>query len=290
MADSTGERMRFSVQDGGQGIEESKKALVFKPFMQVSGGARHQGVGLGLYLCSMLAEALDGSVGFESTLGVGSTFWFDLPFVPATVTEGTDDDAISISAFSAGIVDRNGVVTVDVPENDDRLLTHDTVVSDNNEKVWDTADSMELKPMMRETMVQDAVQRQQPPATLRHLVCDDGKINRVVLKRYIQSMSPTAIVDEAENGLVAVQLATDADYDFVWMDVKMPVMGGIEATKEIRKLPRHAHTPIIGVTGDVTATEVMQYHEVGMQDVFSKPVNKAIITEAMKKYQRNRIR
>jgi signal transduction histidine kinase len=73
--------IRFSVWDTGKGIPTERKDSLFSQFAQVSvqDSVDHGGFGLGLYLTKMLAELLGGRVGFESTLGLGSVFWVDLP-------------------------------------------------------------------------------------------------------------------------------------------------------------------------------------------------------------------
>ncbi len=73
--------VRFSVWDTGKGIPPDKTAALFQQFAQVSSKDASDlgGFGLGLYLTKMLADLLGGHVGFESTLGLGSVFWVDLP-------------------------------------------------------------------------------------------------------------------------------------------------------------------------------------------------------------------
>jgi signal transduction histidine kinase len=73
--------IRFAVWDTGKGIAAEKKEKLFKQFSQVSSedATDFGGFGLGLYLTKMLATLLGGNVGFESTLGLGSVFWVDLP-------------------------------------------------------------------------------------------------------------------------------------------------------------------------------------------------------------------
>jgi signal transduction histidine kinase len=75
------EWLRFAVWDTGKGIAEEKRQSLFAEFAQVSAKDASDlgGFGLGLYLTKMLAALLGGSVGFESTLGLGSVFWVDLP-------------------------------------------------------------------------------------------------------------------------------------------------------------------------------------------------------------------
>ncbi len=76
---ATGSWVRFAVWDTGKGIPSEKKANLFQQFAQVSKEDASSGFGLGLYLTKMLVELLGGRVGFESTLGLGSVFWVDLP-------------------------------------------------------------------------------------------------------------------------------------------------------------------------------------------------------------------
>src|SRR5207245_9905165 len=70
--------VKFAVRDTGIGIPRDKQALIFEPFTQIAGPAmrKSQGTGLGLAIGKHLAEMMGGSIGVESELGAGSTFWF----------------------------------------------------------------------------------------------------------------------------------------------------------------------------------------------------------------------
>jgi two-component system, sensor histidine kinase RpfC len=77
---ATAYRLRFSVTDTGIGIPEEFRAKIFEPFSQVDQGARRRygGTGLGLALSKKIIELMGGDLQFESTLGKGSRFWFEL--------------------------------------------------------------------------------------------------------------------------------------------------------------------------------------------------------------------
>ncbi len=79
-----GDRLRLSVADEGMGIAPNKLAHLFQPFDRL--GAEHgkvEGTGIGLALSSQLARLMDAELGVDSSQGVGSTFWIDLPIAPA---------------------------------------------------------------------------------------------------------------------------------------------------------------------------------------------------------------
>ena len=78
---ASGPRLRVEVEDTGIGIPEDARPRIFQLFTQVDGSyaRRHGGTGLGLSVCRRLVEFMGGAIGYDSTPGVGSRFWFELP-------------------------------------------------------------------------------------------------------------------------------------------------------------------------------------------------------------------
>jgi len=78
--------IRFTVTDTGIGIDQTGADRLFQPFVQADGSNRRKygGMGLGLALAKQLVELMGGTIEFESQLGRGSRFWFDLPFSQAS--------------------------------------------------------------------------------------------------------------------------------------------------------------------------------------------------------------
>jgi signal transduction histidine kinase/CheY-like chemotaxis protein len=105
----------------------------------------------------------------------------------------------------------------------------------------------------------------------RVLLVEDNKINQVVAIGLLEDAE--IVVDLAENGEVAVQKVHENSYDAVLMDVQMPVMDGMEATRVIRSDPRFRLLPIIAMTADAMASDQQQCLDAGMNDYVAKPIN-----------------
>ena len=102
---------------------------------------------------------------------------------------------------------------------------------------------------------------------LRVLVAEDNPVNQLVTTEILKHQGVAVTV--AENGVEAVRLALSQPFDAILMDVQMPEMDGLEATRRIRA--RGAAVPIIAATASAVATEVAKYQEAGMDDVALKP-------------------
>jgi signal transduction histidine kinase/ActR/RegA family two-component response regulator len=99
------DRVRISVQDTGDGIDDESLAKLFVPFERLNAAASSvEGIGLGLALSRTLIEAMDGSIGVASTPAVGSTFWVELgrgePAAVATTTNGEERALLTERAYA----------------------------------------------------------------------------------------------------------------------------------------------------------------------------------------------
>lgn len=106
--------LRFSVIDSGIGIADESRTRLFKEFSQVDASItrRFGGTGLGLAICKRIVQALGGEIGVDSTLGKGSTFWFDVPAraVAVVLSEPTRSSRTQLPArLSVLLVEDNPV-------------------------------------------------------------------------------------------------------------------------------------------------------------------------------------
>ena len=88
----------------------------------------------------------------------------------------------------------------------------------------------------------------------------------------LNDLIPELVIDVAENGLIAIEKITAANYDVLLMVIQMPEMDGFEATKRIREMNTEKRaTPIMAMTANVTPEEVSKCFESGMDAYISKP-------------------
>lgn len=119
------------------------------------------------------------------------------------------------------------------------------------------------------------------------LVVDDNNINRLLINKVLSKWGVN--VDFAENGLQAVEKIEGSHrYDAVLMDVYMPEMGGIEATRVIRAKDEayFKELPIIALTASMLSTEIAEMTEAGMNDYILKPFDPPKLMDKLSRYQK----
>jgi len=199
--------LRIEVTDTGVGIDPSRQAGLFGAFVQADGSAtrRFGGSGLGLAISRQLVDLMRGTIGFDSTLGEGSRFWFTLPVVceaPARQPEPVPAAA--------------------------------------------------------------------KPAGLRVLLVEDNPMNRRVVGVMLEGSGHT--LDEACDGLAAVEAAGNTRYDVILMDISMPGIDGVEATRRIRALGGHnATVPIAALTAHALPGHREELLAAGLDEYLAKP-------------------
>ena len=201
--------MRVSVVDTGGGVAPENVPRLFERFSQaeVSINRTHGGTGLGLAICKGIVELMGGTIGVETELGKGSTFWFEIPAVACEAAEALPADM---------------------------------------------AEAGDLPP-------------------LRLLVVDDTSVNRELVKLMLAPLGFE--IREASGGAEAIEIAQAEPFDLILMDVRMPGIDGLEATRTIRAGSRlNGRCPILALTADVQPDNAAACRAAGMDDVLAKPI------------------
>jgi len=113
------------------------------------------------------------------------------------------------------------------------------------------------------------------------LLVEDNVLNRMVAQNSLAYYNCT--VTEAENGLIAIAILKKQKFDIILMDIQMPEMDGIEATKIIRN-ELQIDTPIIALTASAFKTEIEKCKDAGMDDYIAKPFKESIMIETIAKF------
>jgi PAS domain S-box-containing protein len=214
-------KLAVAVEDTGPGIGVAEQSRLFQPFSQSESGTNlHGGTGLGLAISQQFVRLMGGEVGLSSELGVGSTFYFEIPVAL--------------------------VRTAHLPEE---------------------------KPPCKVLGLKSA-------GEVRILVVDDEPYNRGWLTSLLTAIgfSPK----EAPDGAAAIELWRKWNPDLILMDMRMPVMDGMEATRRIRAQAGGQEVVILALTAHAMEDKRQEAVKSGVNDFISKPCAEG---ELLKKIQ-----
>ncbi len=113
--------------------------------------------------------------------------------------------------------------------------------------------------------------------TLQILIVDDNTINLMLMKTLLKSVTPHAEISEVRDGEAAVSFTRAHQPNLIFMDIHMPIMNGLEATRVIRNDATISGVRIIGLSAANTEEEKRQAVDAGMDDYLVKPVGRADI-------------
>lgn len=263
-AAGTGDSVEITVADTGTGISLEAQRQLFQPFFQADAASsrRFGGTGLGLALSRRLANALEGDLSLAwSDLGKGSCFRLTLPVLPST-------------ARAARVLNQATQVTM----LRERTLSGATKATPLPPPPAAAAPPAPAPPATAESPLpapaappvrELPVLESGPLRGITVLLADDAPDNRALITR--QLVRAGAHVETACDGEEAVQKALSRAADVVLMDLQMPRLDGIEATKRLRRL---GYTfPIIALTAHAMREERDLSLAAGCDDHLTKPVN-----------------
>jgi PAS domain S-box-containing protein len=131
---------------------------------------------------------------------------------------------------------------------------------------------------------EEAISPLDPDAGVRLLLVEDNAVNRELIRTMLEPFG--VAVETANDGVAGVEAMRQGHYDLVLMDVQMPVMDGLTATREIRAMEgaRGAATPIVAMTANVLPEQIANCLAAGMDDHLGKPISPTKLLEAVARW------
>jgi len=297
------DRVCIKVADTGIGLTGEQRERLFQPFVQADNTTtrRFGGTGLGLSIVRRLAEAMDGSVEVESTIGVGSTFCVTvaLAAAPAAAAAVRPLDGLPLvlslpdpaeaRAIARYLEDAGARVVVEATGS----FVGIRLAGSNNAVRVALLDAPAGAPGLARPWRRDALVRAVARAFGRNvpelvaaapvpqpvrfggrvLVVDDNSVNRRILARQVELAG--ASTDTAAGGEEALELIRRGHYDLVLADLQMPGMDGFDLTRRIRAREQEGHlqrVPILAITASALEDQEARIRDVGMDGLVTKPV------------------
>ena len=254
--------LRMEIKDNGIGMSEEFLQHIFEPFTQEQRSSRthYKGTGLGMAITKKLVDQMHGSLDVESEPGKGSTFIVRLSLPLGTPPKAEPSVVVRHAASAAASAAASGSSWGDASAAG--------------------AETAAAAPAAAETVL--------PLAGLHLLLAEDNELNSEIATTLLEEQG--ASITAVENGrlaLEAIQNAAPRTYDVILMDVMMPEMNGLEATRCIRafegKGPGEG-TPIIAMTANVFADDVKACLDAGMNSHVGKPLDMKVLIGEILKY------
>ncbi|TVR61350.1 MAG: sensor histidine kinase [Gemmatimonadales bacterium] len=248
--------IRFRVSDTGIGIRPEDLERIFQAFEQADAHSSRQfeGTGLGLTITRELVDMMGGEIRVESELGRGTVVTVILP-LPETRGQGTGGCGGDVRGSSeTGL----GEVKSTIPEVTIPAQT----------------------PSPSAPLVAEAP----GPGPVRILLAEDNEINREVALALLAKIAAWCRV--AGNGIEALELLEDEEFDLILMDMMMPHMDGLEAVQRLRERERVEGlppTPVIAFTANAMKGDRSRYLAQGIQGYISKPIDAPTFFEEIRR-------
>ena len=145
-------------------------------------------------------------------------------------------------------------------------------------------------PQLRADPKGETAPREDPHSlpSLRVLVVEDNRVNRVVVSELLEQEGMQ--VDEAHDGAMGVRLAGANSYDLVLMDISMPVLDGVSATREIRAAENpETRVPIVALTAHALPEDIERFRAAGLNDILVKPISRSSVRAILEDVARDKI-
>lgn len=260
-------RFRLSVEvvDTGIGLSKESTKVLFQPFTRVHTDRDTGGTGLGLTLSLSLVRLMGGEMSCKSVLGEGTTLSFYIYLDTLPRDQGTEFHQESVYEFqkhrcTSATTSATASATTSVNSSGD---------------IESLLGSRSPKSLRGKCFF---------PGKQPHvLVVDDNRVNLLVAERMLREMG--ALTTKCYNGFQAMEACAGEEFSAVFMDISMPVMNGIEATKQIRAgTSRNKHVPVIFLSATVEPSTIQECDAAGGNDFVTKPVTRSILQEKLVRY------
>ena len=264
----------FEVEDTGIGIAPENIDKLFESFVQIDSSLSRQysGTGLGLSLVRRLVELHGGSVNVESEVGKGSCFRVRLPHqrlgLGAIAERCCDSGALLQADFVSPTVGKLATLAPSVLQLG--VCESVEVRSQEQQRKLSHSDNSSTTPIVvadRET---------EPPLIL---LAEDNQANIDTISDYLIGRGYRLVL--ANNGQDVISIAKERKPDLILMDIQMPQIDGLEATRHIRTDSDLANIPIIALTALAMSGDREKCIEAGANEYLTKPVRLKQLTHTI---------